>query len=186
MALVGVVLASREEVGGERRRRGTARGTGLALVSALGFGFFFLAMDRASDGDVPWAMLVNRITGVGLLVTAVLVLRPPFAPGRPAALADLDRGLDTAANALFGVAATKGLVSLVSVLGALYPLTTIALAAMVLHERPHRLAQVGVVTALAGVILVAPRVRGRTVPALPTAGCRRPCRRPRRHRRRGA
>src|SRR5437764_6563863 len=42
LALAGVVLASREEVVGERAHRRTARGTGLAMLSALGFGFFFL------------------------------------------------------------------------------------------------------------------------------------------------
>src|SRR5688500_9671671 len=44
LALVGVVLAAREEVGG--RPGGTARGAGLALLSALGFGLFFVCMDR--------------------------------------------------------------------------------------------------------------------------------------------
>jgi drug/metabolite transporter (DMT)-like permease len=156
LALIGVVLASREEVVGDSERRGTARGTGLALVSALGFGFFFLAMDRASDADVPWAMLVNRITGVSLLVAAVLVLRTPFRAGRRDIPVLMAIGtLDTAANALYGVAATQGLVSVVSVMGSLYPITTVALAAVVLNERPHRLAQVGVVTALLGVTLVA-------------------------------
>ena len=58
-----MVLASREEVGG-RLAGGTARGAGLALLSALGFGCFFVCMDRASDEDVAWAILVNRITGV--------------------------------------------------------------------------------------------------------------------------
>jgi drug/metabolite transporter (DMT)-like permease len=156
LALGGVVLASREEVVGAGARRGTARGSGLAMLSALGFGLFFLAMDRASDGDVPWAMLVNRLTGVSLLVAAVLVVRPPFRAGRRDVPVLVGIGfLDTAANAMYAVAATKGLVSVVSVLGSLYPVTTVGLAAVVLRERPHRLARVGVVTALAGVALVA-------------------------------
>ena len=45
--------------------------------------------------------------------------------------------------------------SLVSVLGSLYPLTTVALAAVVLRERPHRIARVGVALALGGVVLIA-------------------------------
>jgi drug/metabolite transporter (DMT)-like permease len=156
LALAGVVLASREEVGDGGTGGGVARGTGLAVISALGFGFFFLAMDRAADGDVAWAMLVNRVTGVGLLLAAVLALRPPFRAGRRDLPVLIGIGaLDMGANALFGLAATKGLVSVVAVLGSLYPLTTVTLAAMVLHERPHRLAQVGVVTALCGVALVA-------------------------------
>jgi drug/metabolite transporter (DMT)-like permease len=42
---------------------------------------------------------------------------------------------------MFALAATKGLVSLVSVLGSLYPLTTVSLAAVVLGERPHHVAR---------------------------------------------
>jgi len=56
---------------------------------------------------------------------------------------------------MFAVASTKGLVSLVSVLGSLYPLTTVALAAVVLRERPHRVARAGVALALTGVVLIA-------------------------------
>jgi drug/metabolite transporter (DMT)-like permease len=151
LALGGVVLASREEMGGGRM----ARGAWMAMLSALGFGFFFAAMDRASDGDVLWAILVNRITGVTLLSAATLALRPPLAAGRrdlrTLALIGL---LDISANVMFAVASTKGLISLVAVLGSLYPLTTIVLARVVLGERPHRLAQVGVGAALAGVVLI--------------------------------
>jgi drug/metabolite transporter (DMT)-like permease len=156
LALAGVVVASREEVGGGRLGRRTARGAGLAIVSALGFGFFFVGMDRAADSDVAWAMLANRITGVCLLVAAVAVARPPFRIRRHDVPVLFAVGaFDIAANATFAVAATKGLVSLVSVLGSLYPLTTVALAAIVLGERPHRLAGVGIATALIGVVLIA-------------------------------
>ena len=156
LALVGVVLASREEVVGEARRRRTARGAGLAMVSALGFGFFFLALDRASDADVAWAMLVNRMTGVSLLLLAVAVVRPPLRAGRRDIPVLVGIGaLDVGANGMFAVAATEGLVSVVSVVGSLYPLTTVVLAAVVLRERPHRLAQLGVAIALLGVALIA-------------------------------
>ena len=151
LALTGVILASREEVSG-----GTARGAGLAVVSALGFGFFFVGIDNASDADIGWAMLVNRITGFSLLLVAFALLRPPLAARRNdiPVLATVGT-LDVGANALFALASTEGLVSLVAVLGSLYPLTTVALAAVVLGERPHRVAQIGVATALAGVVLIA-------------------------------
>ena len=155
LALAGVVLASREEVAG-RVGGATARGAGLALLSALGFGLFFVGIDRASDEDVAWAILANRATSVSILVAAFVVLRSRFEAGRrdlPALF--LIGGLDIAANAMFAVASTKDLVSLVSVLGSLYPLTTVGLAAVVLGERPHRVAQIGVVLALTGVALIA-------------------------------
>jgi drug/metabolite transporter (DMT)-like permease len=157
LALVGVVLASREELGSGHLATGpVARGTGLALLSALGFGFFFLGMDRASDADVPWAMLVNRLTGFSLLVLAAAALRPPIrAARRDLPVLAVMGLLDIGANALFAIAATEGLVSLVSVLGSLYPLTTVALAAILLQERPAPIARVGVVAALSGVVLIA-------------------------------
>jgi drug/metabolite transporter (DMT)-like permease len=155
LALVGVVLASREEVGG-RIGGPVARGAGLALLSALGFGLFFVGMDRASDEDVAWAILLNRAASVTVLVAAFAVLRPPLALRRDdLPVLGLIGALDISANAMFAIASTKGLVSLVSVLGSLYPLTTVALAAAVLGERPHRVAQAGVVLALAGVALIA-------------------------------
>ena len=144
LALIGVVLASREEVGGAaadraRRRAGAAVGARLRAVLRR-------AWTVPATTTSRWAMLVNRITSVSVLLAAFAVLRPPLAArrGRPPVLA-LVGTLDIAANALFAVASTEGLVSLVSVLGSLYPLTTVGLAAVVLGERPHRMAQVGVV-----------------------------------------
>jgi drug/metabolite transporter (DMT)-like permease len=155
LALVGVVLASREEVGG-RIGGPVARGAGLALLSALGFGLFFVGMDRASDEDVAWAIVLNRATSVTVLLAAFALVRPPLAVRRAdLPVLGLIGALDISANAMFAVASTEGLVSLVSVLGSLYPLTTVGLAAVVLGERPHRIAQAGVVLALAGVALIA-------------------------------
>ncbi len=150
LAFMGVVLASREEVSA-----GAARGAGFAVLSALGFGFFFVGMDNASDADIGWAMLGNRITSFSVLLAAFAVLRPPLLARRKdvPVLATVGT-LDIGANALFAIAATEGLVSLVSVLGSLYPLTTVALAAVVLRERPHRMARIGVALALGGVVLI--------------------------------
>jgi len=63
--------------------------------------------------------------------------------------------LDTGANGLFALATTQGYLSLVAVLGSVYPVVTVMLAFVTLHERlaKHQLA--GVVAALAGVTLIA-------------------------------
>jgi drug/metabolite transporter (DMT)-like permease len=62
---------------------------------------------------------------------------------------------DIAANGLFAIASREGLLSLVSVAGSLYPVTTIILARVVLGERLARLQRLGVALALAGVALIA-------------------------------
>src|SRR3954452_7947214 len=54
LAIVGVVLASREETGSGAR---VAAGAWLAIGAAIGFGGFFVAMDRASDADPYWAIM---------------------------------------------------------------------------------------------------------------------------------
>jgi drug/metabolite transporter (DMT)-like permease len=154
LAIAGVVVASREAPaeGGPAR---VATGVGLALVAACGFGGFFVAMDAASEDDVFWAILVNRITGVSGLVLAALALRRSVAvPGREAATLLLIGTMDIAANTLYAVASTEGLISVVAVLASLYPVVTIMLARLVLGERVRPLQRVGIVVAISGVALI--------------------------------
>src|SRR6059058_3250323 len=61
-AAVGVVLASRgADHGDDARGRAGRASIGLALVAALGFGGFFVGMDRAADADILWALFAARI-----------------------------------------------------------------------------------------------------------------------------
>jgi drug/metabolite transporter (DMT)-like permease len=133
-----------------------ATGAGLAFVAALGFGFFFVGLDEASDRDLLWALVITRSMSTGALLLAALALRPPglrLSAGdtRDVALVGI---LDVAANALFAAGTTLGLVSVVSVLGSLYPVTTILLARFILHERLRATQRGGAATALVGVALI--------------------------------
>jgi drug/metabolite transporter (DMT)-like permease len=155
LALGGVALASREEAEEAARDTRIATGVGLALISALGFGSFFVAMDAASEADPAWALCVNRMTSVPVIATAVLLFRPSLKLGgrdvRTLAAIGL---LEMCANGLFALATTEGLVSVVSVLASLYPVVTVALALLFLGERIHRVQQAGVVLVLAAVALI--------------------------------
>jgi drug/metabolite transporter (DMT)-like permease len=62
--------------------------------------------------------------------------------------------LDTGANTMFAIATTGGLLSLVAVLGGLFPIVTVALAYLLLHERLQPMQRVGVLLALAGIPLI--------------------------------
>jgi len=62
---------------------------------------------------------------------------------------------DVGANAMFAVASTRGLLSIVAVLSSLYPAVTVLLARVVHAERMATSQNVGVVATLAGVTLIA-------------------------------
>jgi len=156
LALAGVVLVSRQAQS-EPARRGGRTAIGLALVAALGFGSFFAMADRAEEtADVAWVLLVARCTNVALLGACALWKRPrvPSAPAALGAIAAVGL-LDLAANALFVIAAGEGLLSVVGVLGALYPAVTVLLARVVLGERLSAVQAAGVGICLAGVIALA-------------------------------
>ena len=155
VALAGVALASREEgEAGEGSK--VATGVGLALLSAVGFGCFFVGLDAGSEDDLWWALVFVRGTSLAALVLAALVLRPRLAVARPDAGALVAMGvLDVTANGLFAAAANDGLVSVVAVVGSLYPVVTILLARVVLAERVRPVQQLGIATVLGGVALIA-------------------------------
>jgi drug/metabolite transporter (DMT)-like permease len=57
-------------------------------------------------------------------------------------------------NMLFAAASTTGLVSVTSVLASLYPVVTVIMARLVLHERVARSQEGGIALTLAGVALI--------------------------------
>jgi drug/metabolite transporter (DMT)-like permease len=158
LACGGVVLAAREPSVLDAAARRTGRtAVVLALFAAIGFGSFFAGIDRAEQtADVAWVLLAARAADVLLLALACAVLRPPI-PTAPASLAAIAAiGLfDLLANLLFVLAAGRGLLSVVGVLGSLYPAVTVLLARLVLHERLSRSQNAGVLITLAGVVALA-------------------------------
>jgi drug/metabolite transporter (DMT)-like permease len=157
LVLMGAALACAERDGSaSRRRSGVVPGAALAVLAALCFGAFFLGMDAAAhEAGAIWAVALNRSTSVSVLVFAVALMRPRLGFPRADLAAVASVGLlDAAANAMFAFALTQGLTSTVSVLGSLYPVTTVVLAAMVLDERVAPRQAAGVAIVLAGIGLV--------------------------------
>ncbi len=149
--LVGVVLASREPAPIGAR---LAAGVPLALLAALGFGLYFVFIDRATEGGALWAVAISRGAASLLALTAALGLTR--LRGARSALPTLAAvGLfDVGANGMLALALRHGLVSLVSVLSSLYPVVTLLLARTLLSERLARSQATGVALALAGAVLI--------------------------------
>ncbi len=151
----GIVLLAREP-GGDRGSSRLATGVALALLAALSFGLFVVGLDAAADASVPWAVAAARAASTLLaLVLALLAgaaLRPP-ARLLPTIVAV--GVFDTLANVLVAFAVTRGSAGVVAVLSALYPVTTILLARVVLGEQLDRERRVGAALALGGAAAVA-------------------------------
>lgn len=154
LAIAALVLVSAD--GGGSLRPSDPRAVLLALAAGLGFGLFFVALARTSDGAGTWPLLGARAASVGFLgLLAVFgrIERRVSADAR--GLTAIAGALDVAANLLYLLAAREGLLSVVAVLSALYPVSTVVLARIVLRERFAVMQRIGMALALPATILMA-------------------------------
>lgn len=153
VAVAGVVFASGPELSGASGRRPLV----LASLAAAGFGLSLFFLSEGSKTSALMTVVGMRATSVPvmlLLLATVLrsTLRRPGA-GDLWLIALVGVG-DVAANLAFGVATTGELVSVVAVLGSLYPVITVLLARWVHGERLVAIQNVGIACALGGVALI--------------------------------
>lgn len=152
LAVLGIALASGPELSGDVSPRPVV----LACVAAVGFGLALYFLDRGARESLLHTLWGMRLTSVAFFVVAGLVLRSAggmVARDVPGLFA-IGIG-DLVANGLFAFASSRGLVSVASVLGSLYPVVTVLLARFLLHERLLRIQSVGVVLSLVGVAVIA-------------------------------
>jgi uncharacterized membrane protein len=165
LAWVGIVLAfpaiylipqtDAEEEPALDQRPPTSSGAGDGVIAGLGFGALFGLVGQFGDdaGFMPLA-LTQLVVGAAVALAAI-ALRQPWLPRGPGLLPVYAFGLlGTAASALFLLATRQGLLTVVSVIAALYPASTVAMAALVLRERIGRLQKAGLALAAGAVVLV--------------------------------
>lgn len=156
VSIVGVVLAS----GPEFSAGVTLRPVVGAVVSGACFGGMNAFLAQASSSGVLWSATALKVGVLISLVPVLLVLshRQPFptvGAVRATTRTVLGIGvLDVVGTVMLTEALNRGLVSLVSVVSGLYPLTTVLLARYVLAERLQRVQLAGVVGIVAGIGLI--------------------------------
>ncbi len=127
-----------------------------ALAAGVGFGAFFIALDRTGDDAGLWPLVAARLASTGLYALVLVARherRDLRAGARPVTF--VAGALDMVANGIYLVATREGLLAVVAVVASLYPASTVLLARTVLHERFHRDQLVGFALAAAAVALIA-------------------------------
>lgn len=126
-----------------------------ATESSPGWGLVALVGQIGDDASFfPLALL--HLTIAATVVVIATSLRQPWVPrGRRLAPVFAFDLLGSAALVFFQLATQQGLLTIVSVIAALYPATTVAMAAIFLGETIGRLQSAGLALAATAVVLVA-------------------------------
>lgn len=151
IALAGAFCASGPEIS----QGVSLRPLLLAVGAAIGFGTALTFMARGSVSSALMTMVMMRVTTLTISSMLAVKFRSTggFTRRELGSLAYIGAA-DFFANLFLGIASTHGLVSIVMVLGSLFPITTAVLAFKILHERLHRIQYIGIILAVAGVAII--------------------------------
>ena len=153
-AVIAVVLVSRESA--HHHGKTPISAIWFAIASGFAIGVYLTIIGLAPVDSGVWVATLGRWFSSIIMITFVLVVVRSFDKSTfPWKLALITGVLDSTANGLFQLASQRGLLSIVAVLGSLYPAATVVLARVVIKERMNRVQSVGVVLALGAAVLLA-------------------------------
>jgi drug/metabolite transporter (DMT)-like permease len=161
LAIVSIVLVSQQRGGGvqgehlDAAASGIPSAIGLALLSGVAIGLFFLSLARTASTAGLWPLLVARLASVVLFGVSAMAGGRSLRMAAPVAAIAIAGGLiDTLANVLYLIATRNGPLSVVVTLTSLYPASTVVLALAVLGERLSVIQGTGIGCALIAVLLI--------------------------------
>lgn len=131
------------------------RDLGLPALAGLCFGIFFVMIGSAGGSTVWWPLVAARVGSLTLLLCMTAILRQPrLIEKSHLTLIVLVGVLEVGGNACYILARQAGRLDVAAVLASLYPAVTVLLARLVLKERVGRTQSMGIVAALAAIILI--------------------------------
>jgi len=161
--LLGILLASLASAQGHDTRVGRALGVGWALASALAFGWVFFRLGDVADAvGSAWAIFGLRLVAIPWLLLAARLMRVPLrASPDPAIATTPSRArlfavalLDSSGLIALAVGSVEGSVAIAAVLASAFPVVTILLARVRLHEKLAWWQWIGVAAIVSGVIWI--------------------------------
>jgi drug/metabolite transporter (DMT)-like permease len=159
LAIVAIVLVSQHDPASPEERHAGRRvlpaGIGLAFVSGVAIGLFFLALARTSTSAGLWPLLASRGLSMVVFWLIAVAAAQPLKMGRPVLKTAVACGVvDMFANALYLLASRGERLSIVVTLASLYPASTVILARVVVGERLSRRQGLGIACALVAVVVI--------------------------------
>jgi drug/metabolite transporter (DMT)-like permease len=160
LAIVAIVLLGQESTHPDHPASsppsgGLPAGMWHALASGVAIGCFFLLVSRARAEAGLWPLVAARCAGVPFFLAIAVTTRASFRLPRTLLVMLVVGGtLDMAANVLYLLASRYGDLAVAVTLSSLYPASTVALARVVLRERLSPAQVVGMIGALAAVVLI--------------------------------
>jgi uncharacterized membrane protein len=159
LAVVAIVLVGQQEspesAGAGSTRRVIPPGIGLAFMSGVAIGLFFLALARTSAAAGLWPLFASR--GLSMMIFGAIAAagsQRSRLDSKVLKIAVTCGVVDMLANALYLLASRGGPLSVVVTLASLYPASTVVLARVVAGERLSRRQGIGVMCALAAVVVI--------------------------------
>ena len=157
IALPAIWLIASTDEPSQTAGSGPPASTGIldGVLAGVGFGAGFACLDRFEAAAELTPLIATQAVSLLPVMALAVWTKQPFWPRRRAGWIGFVLGpLGVFANASLLWAVQAGLLSVVSVLVALYPAVTVALAAAVLHERIHRAQAIGLGLAAVAVSLI--------------------------------
>jgi drug/metabolite transporter (DMT)-like permease len=155
-AIIAIGLMSVQVAASGRQAVVTPRLILLALAAGTMFGVFFILLGRAGDNAGMWPVLGVRVGSITLGLLLAARQRVSLRLDRPVLRWTVTAGVfDITANALYLLAAQRGLLSVVAPVAALYPASTVLLAFLVDRERLRPIQLAGLGLAATALVLVA-------------------------------
>ena len=146
VGLISIALASGVSL---QTFKGPIAGLRDGILAGLGFGGFYIVIEKTSNDTEPWGAVASRLFPLLILLFILCLISDKPKPSKQAFLFIVGSGLSNAcASTCFLLAVNRGLLSITSLLSALYPAITVVLAHFLIKEKMTRTQVFGVLAAI--------------------------------------
>lgn len=146
VGLISIALASGVSL---QTFKGPIAGLRDGILAGLGFGGFYIVIENTSNDTEPWGAVASRFFPLLIIVSILFLINDKPKPSKEALPFIVGSGLSNAcASTCFLLAVNRGLLSITSLLSALYPAITVVLAHFLINEKMTRTQVFGVIAAI--------------------------------------